>query len=246
MAIIIDEVGAEARAIFKDVRSIGKRVLERFYEGFGLALKDVHRDWEGLHAPEKKLVFERVYDVAKDHIVDKEDGGGADDGLALRTFERYVGKVKLALLYKVPIHIAERAKTSELQKARRRVMDGGVRKEDVDEEKMLVAYKWVKEEQVKDKEWLKEEAAAAKKTSAELKTTPFTLPDPKYYRDEDSGKLLLSGIKSMLAWLETKSLQPHLDKNIKSAKVLKRVLGELTAFENQQGKTNDKKAVAVA
>lgn len=70
------EVSAEAKAIFVDVCHIGKRVLERFYEGFALALKDVHKGWKHLKPRERKIVFEKVQDVAKELIVDKEDGGG--------------------------------------------------------------------------------------------------------------------------------------------------------------------------
>jgi hypothetical protein len=85
MAVHLNEVSKESRAILADVRTIGKRVMERFYEGFAASLKDVHRTWRGLKPQERKIVFEKVQDVAKDIIVDKEDGGGADDGLAFST-----------------------------------------------------------------------------------------------------------------------------------------------------------------
>ena len=152
------------------------------------------------------------------------------------------------MLYNVPLHIAERATNQELQKAQTYVRDVLKDTEGTHEEKMVVAYKWVKDEQIKEKERLKAEAENGTTKIAATLETCFTLPDPDDYEngDEDSDVLLQSGIQSILTWLQTKNLQPHLDKNLKSAKVLKRVLGELTAFENQQTKTNDKKTVAVA
>ncbi len=245
MAVHTNEVSAETRAIFMDVRSIGKRVLERFYEGFGHALKDVHKGWKHLKPRERKIVFEKVQDVAKELIVDKEDGGGADDGLALGTFYGYVCKVKRALLYNVPLHIAERATNQELQKAQTYVRDVLTDTDAPFEDKMVIAYKWVKDEQIKEKERLKAEANNNVAKSKPTLDTCFTLPDPDDYEsgNEDSDALLQSGIQGILTWLQTKSLQPHLDKNLKAAKTLKRVLGELTAFENQQDKVTVKKAV---
>ncbi len=242
MAIHMSDVSKEAKNIFSDVRSIGKRVLERFYEGFGLALKDVHKGWKHLKPRERKIVFEKVQDVAKELIVDKKDGGGADGGLALGTFYGYVCKVKRSLIYHVPLYIAERSTNQELQKAQVYVRDVLKDIEDTIEEKMVKAYQWVKAEQIKEKERLKAEAEnmKGKKIIASIET-PFTLPDPDDYEtsDEDSNMLFKNGIQGILMWLESKSIQPHLDKDIKSAKVLRRVLGELTAFENTS--TNGRK-----
>jgi hypothetical protein len=126
-----------------------------------------------------------------------------------------------------------------------------------DSEKMVAGYRHVKAEQVRRREVLRQQAAEMEerqrqegdagrnggmKTTASIET-PFTLPDPDGYEtsDEDSDALLQSGIQSILTWLQTKSLQPHLAKKLDSAKVLKTVLAELTVYENQQ-----KKAVAVA
>lgn len=248
MAVHTNEVSQEARTIFADVKSIGKRVMERFYEGFGMALKDVHKGWKHLKPKERKIVFEKVQDVAKELIVDKQDGGGADDGLALGTFYGYVCKVKRALIYTVPLAIAERATNQELQKAQVHVRDVLKDTEGTTEEKMVKAYQWVKAEQIKEKERLKAEAdknGGNGKITASIET-PFTLPDPDDYEtgDEDSDVLLQSGIQSILTWLQTKSLQPHLEKKLPAAKVLKTVLGELTVYENQQKK--EKKVVAVA
>lgn len=248
MAIHMSDVSIEAKTIFSDVRSIGKRVLERFYEGFSVALKDVHKGWRHLKPREKKIVFEKVQDVAKELIVDKQDGGGADDGLALGTFYGYVCKVKRGLIYHVPLHIAERATNQELQKAQVYARDVLKDTEGTTEEKMVKAYQWVKAEQIKEKERLKAEAEIGghKKVTTTIETM-FTLPDPEDYEtgDEDSESLLQSGIHSILAWLQTKALQPHLDKEIKSAKVLRRVLGELTVYENALTKKKEEK-VAVA
>ncbi len=247
MAIHMNDVSNEAKTIFSDVRSIGKRVLERFYEGFSVALKDVHKGWKHLKPRERKIVFEKVQDVAKELIMDKQDGGGADDGLALGTFYGYVCKVKRALIYHVPLHIAERATNQELQKAQVYARDVLKDTEGTTEEKMVKAYQWVKAEQIKEKERLKAEAEKNGGKSTPSIETVFTLPDPDDYEagDEDSDALLQSGIHSMLAWLQTKSLQPHLDKEIKSAKVLRRVLGELVAYENTLTKKKEEK-VAVA
>ncbi len=246
MAIHMNDVSNEAKTILSDVRSIGKRVLERFYEGFGVACKDVHKGWRHLKPRERKIVFEKVQDVAKDLIVDKQDGGGANDGLALGTFYGYVCKVKRAMIYHVPLSIAERATNQELQKAQVHVRDVLKDSDGTVEEKMIKAYQWVKSEQVKEKERLKSEAEKnVSKVAASIETA-FTLPDPDDYEsgDEDSDALLQGGIHSILAWLQTRSLKLHLDKEIKSAKVLRRVLGELTAYDNSPVKKKQGKMVS--
>lgn len=234
MAIHINEVGNEAKTIFSDVRTIGKRVMDRFYEGFGLALKDVHKGWKHLKPRERKIVFEKVQDVAKELIVDKADGGGVQDGLALGTFYGYVCKVKRALIYNVPLHIAERATNQELQRAERYVLEVLKEQAGTIQEKMVKAYEWVKDQQIKLKEQLKADAAAGGNKDAANIHTMFTLPDPEDYEpdDESSDALLQAGISGFMAWLQAKSMQPHLSKDMKSAKVLRGVLGELTTYEN--------------
>jgi len=244
MAAHLNEVGDQARNIFSDVKSIGKRVLERFYEGFALALKDVHKGWKSLKPNERKIVFEKVQDCAKELIVDKSDGGGATDGLALGTFYGYVCKVKRALIYHVPLHIAERATNQELQKAHQYVIDVLKDVDGSQEEKMVKGYEWVKAEQIKEKDRLRAEAeknGGKSKTSTSIQT-PFTLPCPDDYEDEDSAVLLDGGIHGILAWLQSKTLQPHLKKDLESATVLRRVLGELVSYDNSQ----EKPAKAVA
>jgi hypothetical protein len=251
MAMRMNEVSQESRTILADVRTIGKRVMNRFYEGFAAALKDVHRTWKDLNPQDRKIVFEKVQDVAKDLIVDKEDGGGADDGLALSTFYQYVCKIKRALIYHVPLDIAERATNNELDKVwdyAKEVLDDPAEKPcKADPENMVAGYRHVKAEQVKERERLRERAARVRQQEVEKNgsskptasiQTPFTLPDPDSYEtsDEESDALLQSGIQSILTWLYTKSLQPHLEKKLASAKVLKTVLAELTVYENQQNK----------
>jgi hypothetical protein len=259
MAVHLNEVSKESRAILADVRTIGKRVMERFYEGFGAALKDVHRTWRHLRPQERKIVFEKVQDVAKEIIVDKEDGGGADDGLALSTFYQYVCKVKRALIYNVPLDIAERATNAELEEAfgyiREEMGETADKPCNANSEKVVAGYRHVKAEQVRRREVLRQQAAemeerrreeagrnGSSKITASIET-PFTLPDPDSYEtsDEESDALLQSGIQSILTWLYTKNLQPHLEKQLASAKVLKTILAELTVYENQQ-----KKVVTVA
>jgi hypothetical protein len=115
---------------------------------------------------------------------------------------------------------------------------------------MVAGYRHAKAEQVRRREVLRQQAAemeerrreetgsnGTSKIAASIET-PFTLPDPDGYEtsDEDSDALLQSGIQSILTWLHTKSLQPHLAKNLASAKALKTVLAELTVYENQQKK----------
>jgi hypothetical protein len=241
MAIHLNDVSQESRAILADVRSIGKRVMERFLEGYSAALADVHRSWKRLKPQERQIVFEKVQDVAKDLIVDKQDGGGADDGLALSTFYQYVCKIKRALIYHVPLAVAERATNAELNDAwdyaKNVLSDPADKPCNADTEKMVLAYQWVKEEHIRRRERLKQQAEQNGHTkSAASIHTPFTLPDPDDYTttDEDSDALLQSGIQSILSWLQTKSLQPHLTKKLEAAKVLKTVLAELTVFENQQ------------
>lgn len=245
MANHYNEVGQAAKDIFSDVKSIGKRVLDRFYEGFALALKDVCSKWKTLKPEERKLVFERVQECACKLIVDKKERGGeAEDGLARGTFDGYVCKVKRALIYHVPLHVAERATNQELQKAHRYVVEVLKEIDGTLEEKMVKGYEWVKAEQIKEKDRLREEAekhGVKAKSSASIQT-PFTLPYPDDYEDEDSAGLLNSGIHGILAWLQSKTLQPHLKKDSEAATVLRRVLGELVAYENSQ----EKPAKAVA
>lgn len=167
--------------------------------------------------------------------------GGADDGLALGTFYGYVCKVKRALIYNAPLHIAERATNQELQKARQYVNDVLKDTEDADEDKMVAAYRWVKDQQIQEKQRLKDEAEKNSGGGTSTLDTPFTLPDPADYEDGDSDTLCQSIIQDVLALLTTRDMQPHLAKDIKSAKVLRGVLGDLTAFENQQAKSNAKK-----
>ena len=235
MAIHLNEVGEEARNIFIDVRHIGKRVLDRFYEGFAAALKDVHKGWNHLKPQERKIVFEKVQDIAKELIVDVNDGGGAKDGLALGTFYGYVCKVKRALIYHVSIPIAEKATNQELQKADKYRLEvlrdiSGTR-----EEKMEKAYEWVKGEQVKEKQRLKEEAEKlGDSKKAPSLNTPFTLPSPDDYEAQDTAELLDGGIKGILAWLQSKAMQPHLKKPLESAKLLKQIYGELLVHESSE------------
>ncbi len=171
---------------------------------------------------------------------------GADNGLALGTFYGYVCKVKRALIYNVPLSIAERATSQELQKAQQHAHTVLKDTDGTQEEKMSKAYQHIKMEQVKEKERLKVEAdknGGKKSTSIE---TPFTLPDPNDYEvgDEDSDALLKSGIQSILTWLQTKNLQLHLAKKLESAKVLKTILAEIMIYENQQEKEVKKVKVA--
>lgn len=244
MAQHLNEVSKESREIFADVRKIGKRVLERFCEGFAHALKDVCKGWRHLKPRERKIVFEKVQDVAKELIVDKKDGGGSDDGLSLGTFYGYVCKVKRSLIYLVPLSIADRATNQELQKAKAHAEEvlGGF-----NEDNMVKAYGWVKDEQAKEKERLKEAAAKnnKKKAVASLQT-PYTLPDPDDYEEKDSDDLLRSGITGILNWLQAKSLKPHLQKDLQSAKALKHVLGELALFTEEKETPLEKiEAIAV-
>lgn len=235
MAPHLNEVSKEARGIFADVKSIGKRVLDRFYEGFERALKDVCKGWRNLKPRERKIVFEKVQDVAKEIIVDEKDGGGAKDGLSLGTFYGYVCKVKRALVYSVPLDIAERATNQELQKAQKYVEEVLPDSEGNKTEKMTQAYEWVKSEQIKEKQRLRDEAAkhAAKGKPASIET-PFTLPNPDDYEEHDSEELLESGIQSILSWLENKTLRSHLRKDSPAATVLRRVLGELHSHASQE------------
>jgi len=46
--------------------------------------------------------------------------------------------------------------------------------------------------------------------------------------------LLQGGVQCILAWLESKSLQPHLRKDLKLAKVLRGVLGDLKVHEEEE------------
>lgn len=225
MAKHTGEVGQEARAIFADVREIGKRVLERFYEGFELALKDVNKNWASLKPQEKKIVFEKVQDVAKEILVDVKDGGGATKGLALSTFYQYVCKVKRAILFRVGLHIAEKATNQELQKAQQHVTDSLKDVAGTHEDKMEQAYLWVKQEQVKEKERLREEFEKSGKCKSPSLNTHFTLPDPDDY--QDSEELLNNGIEAILAWLQSKGMREHLQQPLPSAASLRRVLGEL-------------------
>jgi hypothetical protein len=232
MAAHMNEVGTEAKAILADVGKIGKRVMEQYYRGFLAALHDVHKGWRHLKPRERKVVFEKVQDTAKELIVCKEDGGGADDGLALGTFHGYVCKIKRALIFNVPLEIAERATNQELQKAQVYVND--VLKESPQplEDKMVLAYKWVKEEQIKAKQRLKEEADRLinQPTAATLETA-YTLPDPDQYKEEDSDALLNDIIHGIHACLTSRGLKPHLTKDTPAARVLRRVLGEISVYE---------------
>lgn len=230
MATHLNEVGSEAKKIFADVRIIGRRVLDRFYEGFEKALKDVHKGWKQLKPRERKVVFETVQKVAKQIIVSEKDGGGAseEDGLSLGTFNGYVCKIKRALVYNVPLYVAEHATHQDLQRAQKYVTEVLSDTSGSQSNKMIKGYEWVKQEQIKEKSRLREEAAkASKPASAE---TPFTLPNPDDYELSDSETLLNDGLNGILHWLQTKSLKQHLRKNLPAAKVLKSILGEISSF----------------
>lgn len=111
--------------------------LERFYEGFVSGLKDVHADWRSLSPSEQKRVFKKVTDVAKELIVGKGEGNG---GIALSTFNIYVRKVTRALIFNVPLAIAEKATNQQLQHAKYHVREVMKDAQGTDEEKMVRAY----------------------------------------------------------------------------------------------------------
>lgn len=233
MAMHVNQVGQEARKIFADVRVTGKRVLDRFYEGFEKALKDVHKGWRTLNRKERKIVFETVQDVAKEIIVDVKDGGGAKDGLSLSTFYQYVSKIKKALIFSAPLDVAERATTMDLQRCQQYVDEVLADSDGTKLQKMEQAWEWLKGEKVKEKERMREEAAkhaADKKPSIE---TPFTLPNPDDYEDSDTETLLESGIQAILHWLDNKTLRRHLRKDVPAAVVLRRVVGDLHVYASE-------------
>lgn len=248
MAIHMNDISNEAKTIFLDVQNMSKRVLERFYEGYLIACKDVNKNWRDMKRDEQNIVFKKVLKDIKKLIVNKKDGGGAKDGLALSTVQGYIRKVKLAMIYCVPLRIAELAKDNELKKAKIYVREILAESSGTLEEKMVRGYEWVKAEQIKEKERLKAEAnKISRKTVVASMETCHTMPDPDDYEDteEDSDVLLQSGISSILAWLQTKSMKKHLKKDIKSAKVLRRVLRELTTYEETTKKEEKAERIAV-
>lgn len=229
MAKHYHEVSKEARNIFTEVAIVGRRTLDLFCDGFQLALKDVHKNWRSLDQRERKIVFEKVQEVAKELIVDKRDGGGVENGLSLGTFHGYVCKVKKSLIYSVPIFIAEKATTQELQKAQYYVKEALADEPGTLLEKMSKAYEWVKSEQVKEKEAFQQQFASSA-IATSRNDTPFTLPNPDDYEDVDSLTLLESGIQSIVAWLETRSMRPHIEKDLPAAKMLRNVYGDLSLY----------------
>ena len=74
--------------------------------------------WENLTPDDRRTVFERAVKRTREWVLHKRYGGGADDGLSLSTFGRYVADVKRALIFRVPLAVAERATTHELLAAR--------------------------------------------------------------------------------------------------------------------------------
>lgn len=226
------QVGKKAREMFAEVRSIGKKVLEKFLEGFSLALKDVHSDWKNLEPRMRKNVFDEVQLVAKEMIVDKSDGGNAEDGLSLGTFYGYVCKVKKALLYNVPLHVADKATQQELQRARDkvRVEFNAASSPKEREEIMVSAYDAVKADQLKAKEELRETLKTRKRAAtATTLNTAFALPNP--IGCDDSEALLQNGIRGILVWLRSPHLKQHLQKDLPIAKALRNVMGDLVVHE---------------
>jgi len=237
----LGRISAKAKKFFADSRDQTKGAIVMFINGVAQGLKDVDKNWINRTSLEQQKRFDKVFDVAKEEMVCKSDGGKCeDDGLSVSTFNSYKSLAKKVHIYRTRWQTAKNCSMKTLQIAQKikrgeeadfnttqnlahqkfcQKIDGKTLSE---EDKMDVAVDAL-EEAAKELGTAKV-SASANRTMRSGETTPWTLPDFDGYNDLDES------VKIVVDYWEQTKLVQQVNGDTPVGQSIRRALGELNAY----------------